>query len=248
MSDRPVLYLGDTALTGAGAYLAGLMTHWGWGYDYVPSDQPAQRSLFDADRQLIILSDYPASMIDTEAQQVLVEQVAQGTGLIMVGGWESFQGQGGDWAGTVVAEALPVQIATHDDRINCDQPAMVLEHQPHESITGLPWADRPPAVGGFNRVEPKPTSQVVLAVQRFDAARRAGRFEFTPGHTHPLLVVGQHSQGHTAALTTDIAPHWVGPLIDWGPDRVTAQAPGSHGVEVGNLYATFLKQLLGWVG
>ncbi len=37
------------------------------------------------------------------------------------------------------------------------------------------------------------------------------------------LVVGQHGRGRTAALATDVAPHWVGGLVDWG-DR--ARRPG----------------------
>ena len=39
MSDNHVLYLGDTALSGATAYLAGLMTAFGIGYDYLPGDE-----------------------------------------------------------------------------------------------------------------------------------------------------------------------------------------------------------------
>ena len=58
-----------------------------------------------------------------------------------------------------------------------------------------------------------------------------------------LLVTGR-----TAALATDIAPHWVGGLIDWGSVRVTAAAVGGWQCEVGAFYATFLRNLLSWTG
>ena len=38
MTDKPILYLGDLSLATAAGYLAGLMTMWDIGYDYVPSD------------------------------------------------------------------------------------------------------------------------------------------------------------------------------------------------------------------
>jgi hypothetical protein len=62
----------------------------------------------------------------------------------------------------------------------------------------------------------------------------------------PLLVVGRWGRGRVAALATDVAPHWVGGLVDWGAGRVAAQAPGAEAVEVGDLYARFVCQLMAW--
>jgi hypothetical protein len=72
--------------------------------------------------------------------------------------------------------------------------------------------------------------------------------------TDPMLVIGEHGSGRVACLATDAAPHWVGPLVDWGTDndppsgggRVACQAPGGNAVEVGVCYARFLTQLLTW--
>jgi hypothetical protein len=50
----------------------------------------------------------------------------------------------------------------------------------------------------------------------------------------PLLVTGQHGAGRVAAITTDVAPHWVGGFVDWGDARVAAQADGAPAIEVGN--------------
>jgi hypothetical protein len=48
-------------------------------------------------------------------------------------------------------------------------------------------------------------------------------------------------------LATDVAPHWVGGFVDWGDQRV-AQAVANDGIEVGNWYARFFRNLLVWTG
>jgi hypothetical protein len=247
MSDT-VLYLGDTALQGAAAYLAGMIHRWGWSFDYVPSDRAAAGELFDTVRPLFILSDYPASQLEPSLQARLVRGVADGAGLLMIGGWESYHGCGGGWQGTPVAAALPVDISRDDDRVNCDQPALVRSVCDHPITQDLPWASRPPCIGGFNRITAKTDSLTVLETQRFTASQTQGRFAFEPADCDPLLVVGRYGKGRVAALATDVAPHWVGGLVDWGPSRVVAQAPGAETIEVGDLYDRFFHQLLGWTG
>lgn len=243
-----ILYLGDTNLQDAAAYLAGLMHGWGWAFDYVPSHEPAPVELFDSPRALFIISDYPAARMDAAAQRKLIEQVAAGGGLIMIGGWESFHGLGGDWDGTIVGDALPVAIASEDDRMNCDQPVLVRCVTEHPAVSGLPWDTRPPVIGGFNRFIAKLDATVLLEAERFRARLFDGEFVFEQLDGHPLLVVGEFGRGRTAALATDVAPHWVGPLVDWGMPRVAALAPHANGVEVGGDYAKFLRQLLSWAG
>jgi hypothetical protein len=243
-----ILYLGDTHLRDAAAYLAGLMHGWGWGFDYVRSDESLPAERLDAPRALFLLSDYPAARMESAVQRRLLEQVAAGAGLIMLGGWESFHGLGGDWDGTPIGDALPVVIATEDDRMNCDQPVLVRCVAEHPAVSGLPWDVRPPVIGGFNRFVAKREATVLLETQRFTARIAGGAFVFEPLDRHPLLVIGALGCGRVAALATDVAPHWVGPLVDWGTPRVAVQAPDANGVEVGGDYATFLRQLLSWVG
>src|SRR4051812_3081919 len=115
MSSHPIVYLGDGSLSGPAGYLAGLMSLWKFGFDYVPSDVRADESLGRSLRKLFIVSDYPAKLLSTSLQKKIVEQVNAGAGLLMIGGWESFCGLGGDWAGTPVGNALPVDIETADD-------------------------------------------------------------------------------------------------------------------------------------
>jgi len=241
-----VLYMGDTSLQGAAAYLAGLIHHAGWACDYVPSHVPAEAALFDPPRSLFVLSDYPAARLSPPLQQRLLQAVDAGAGLMMLGGWESYHGCGGDWDQTAVAAALPVEISPVDDRVNCDQPALVRCLLDHPAVRDLPWDARPPCIGGFNRIRPKAEAQLILETQRFRAVRDGEEMRFELAGSDSLLVVGSYGRGRVAALATDVAPHWVGGLIDWGTGRVAAQAPGADAIEVGDLYAKFFCQLLAW--
>lgn len=247
MSQPQILYCGDTSLDGAAAYLAGLMTTWGWNFTYVSSDQPLSDAELTTEYNLVIFSDYPADQADASLQTQIVKRVEAGAGLLMIGGWESFHGLGGDWDGTPIADALPVEISSEDDRRNCDQPVFV---QPagisHPITDGLPWSERPPLIGGFNSFSPKPDSQTLLQSMRFEASFAGANPSLEPSSTAPMLVTGNHGAGRTAALATDVAPHWIGPMVDWGTERVTAGADGAGDVEVGNLYAAFFKNLLSW--
>jgi len=252
MTDKPILYLGDLSLATAAGYLTGLMTMWDVGYDYLPTDV-AVNGEASVPRNLFVISDYPAKRMPADVQETIIGRVKAGAGLLMIGGWESFHGFGGDWGNTKIADILPVDIDHNDHRINCDQPALVRCMKSHAIVDGLPWDERPPTVGGFNRITPKPDAQVLLEVQRFETRHEGtnGRsdWKFRPLDRHPLLVVGRHGQGRTAALATDIAPHWVGGLVDWGNDgRVCAEAPKSWQIEVGALYAKFINNLLTWTG
>jgi hypothetical protein len=244
----PVLYLGDTNLQTAAAYLAGLIHARGWPFDYVPSDRWASAELFESPRSLYILSDYPGARLDAVLQQRMLEHVRQGAGLLMIGGWESYHGVGGDWDASVVAESLPVEISSRDDRVHFDQPALLHCQSEHSILAGLPWRTRPPGIGGLNRFRPRSSATVLLEAQSFSVRADSGGFQFEPCGLDTVLAVGEYGRGRTAALATDVAPHWVGGLVDWGTARVSAQAPGAEAIEVGDCYARFFQQLLAWAG
>lgn len=242
-----ILYLGDTSLTTAAAYLAGVMHHAGLAFRYHPSDQPTTAADIPDDLHLVVLSDYMARMLEPAAHERIVQRVEVGMGLLMLGGWESFGGLGGDWAGTPVGDILPVHITAGDDRVNCPQPAMVRPVCDHPIVAGLPWHE-PPVIGGFNQFRAKEQGTVVLEVERYRVrAEGAGQpLVFEVRDRQPLLVVGEHGRGRVAALATDVAPHWVGGMVDWGDNRVTARAEGSIDIEVGSAYAKLFEQLLRW--
>jgi uncharacterized membrane protein len=101
-NETTVLYLGDTSLDTAASYLAGIMTHFNIGFDYIASDEPADRFLVDeAAYRLVILSDYPARNLKMSQMEQIAAWVRVGAGLLMIGGWESFQGSDGSYNGTL---------------------------------------------------------------------------------------------------------------------------------------------------
>lgn len=244
---RSVLYCGDTSLTTAASYLAGMMSLWDWDFDYLASDQPLTPEALRSEHDLFIFSDYPSQRATPEAQVAILERVNAGAGLVMLGGWESFHGLGGNWDGTIIGELLPVTISQQDDRANCDHPVFVRALSiEHPIVADLPWNNRPPLIGGFNRVTEKPDASVLLEAVHAAARQTGPTYELTVTGTDPLLVVAQQGAGRTAAFMSDIAPHWIGPMVDWGSSRVSARARNSEAIEVGNLYAQFFHQLLEW--
>lgn len=244
-----ILYCGDTELRGAASYLAGMIAHAGWTFDYVASDVPLTEAHLHSPHRLYLFSDYPAPQASTPLQQKIVQAVAAGAGLLMIGGWESFHGLGGDWDGTPIGNILPVEIGQSDDRVNSSAPLVMRPVAPHPITANLPWQQSTPAVGGMNRVTPKTNATTLLeAVELKLSLANDGNIQAQPGWKSPLLVTGTHQQGNVATFLSDAAPHWVGGFVDWGPKRVAAQAPSAPAVETGNWYAQFWQQLLRWVG
>ena len=129
--------------------------------------------------------------------KLIRDWTAEGGGLMMIGGYFSFQGIDGRarWRRTPVEEALPVQCLPYDDRIEAPEGiiAEVVERD-HPIVAGLDetW----PALLGANEVIAKPDAQVIARLP----AEQGG---------HPLLVVGHHGRGRTLAWTSDIGPHWL---------------------------------------
>jgi len=125
--------------------------------------------------------------------RLIAEYVENGGGLIMAGGYMSFQGINGAarYHDSPLAEVLPVEMTPYDDR--CERPEGVEPHAaaPHPITEGLPgtW----PHLLGYNRVKAKEEPGVeTLATVGEDA----------------LLVIGTHGGGRTIAWTSDIGPHW----------------------------------------
>lgn len=253
----PILYCGDTELTQAACYLAGVFHTQGWPFDYVPSAVPLTAAAASTPRKLIVFSDYPANRLSATAAQAIAAQVAAGAGLLMIGGWESFHGVGGDWDQSPLAELLPVEIRPTDDRVAFDQGAYLVPgpalHDLSPKFSRLPWVRRPPLIGGLNQVTPRPGSRVALWAMPQTAHWNGSSLEVVSLEPIPALVLSPPAdeqaatQGRVAVLTFDVAPHWVGGLVDWGLPRVTAHAPQSVAIEVGADYVTLLAELAQWV-
>ena len=115
-------------------------------------------------------------------------------------------------------------------------------------VDGIDFS-RPPTIAGYNAVTANDEAEVVLEVIRF--ATLAVRDVFSPitfdvKSRDPYLVVGSFGSGKTAALSSDLAPHWVGGFVDWGDERVRISHNGRE-VEVGDRYIQFISSLIGWL-
>ena len=217
-----ICYLGDDHLQGAAAYLAGILLHYGLAFDYVPSAESPPAEFASTPYAAYVISDYPAPRLGQAAMTHMAARVEQGAGLVMLGGWESFHGRLGEYHQSPLAAVLPVTMQSCDDRRNFAQPCLIEKVADHEILAGLPW-DQPPGIGGINAVTAKPEAETLLAaaVFRFHGLSRlqargengrgvvplsaAGRLPVPAGRA-PLLVVGRHGAGRTAALATDVRP------------------------------------------
>jgi uncharacterized membrane protein len=244
---KNILYLGDTALDQAACYLAGVMTHDHISFDYLPSNRKVSTELLQADYKAVILSDYPSANFTADQLKLLAGRVHTGLGLLMIGGWESYTGPNHEYTGTVLKDVLPVIMQPSDDRTNCSQPCLVEKVRDHAILGDLPFDQCPPGVGGFNKFQAKPEGNVVLNARRFKVWRETAEFKFKPSEEKiPLLVTGKFGEGRVACFASDVAPHWVGGLVDWGDGRVAAKAEGSIDIEVGSWYARFFANLVRW--
>jgi uncharacterized membrane protein len=118
--------------------------------------------------------------------------VLGGGGLVMAGGYLSFQGIYGAarYHRTAVEEVLPVTLSAVDDRVERPEgvrPKVVAKTHPITKGLESTW----PYLLGFNEVTPKPKSKVLAVVDDL-----------------PLLVTGSFGKGCSVAWTSDIGPHW----------------------------------------
>jgi uncharacterized membrane protein len=127
------------------------------------------------------------------------DYVSGGGGLVMIGGYMTFQGIEGkaQYAGTAVEEALPVAISRWDDRVEAPEGARARVVADHPIVAPLEsdW----PALLGYNRVAAKPGATTIATA-----------------NDDPLLVVGSFGRGRSVAFASDCGPHWAPPpFVEW---------------------------------
>jgi uncharacterized membrane protein len=164
------------------------------GYDVVILSDIGSNSL------LLSPDTFERSLSAPNRLALLRDWVASGGGLIMVGGYLTFQGiEGkGRYAGSAVEDALPVLISPFDDRVERPEGVapMVSAHD-HPLAAGLPrnW----PEILGYNRLTARPEAVTVA----------------TAGDD-PLLVGWDFGQGRSVAFASDCGPHWAPPaFVAW---------------------------------
>ena len=237
---KDILYCGDTSSKAAAAYLQGVLTHSGFSYQYINSDEKFLNSK-SAPAKLRILSDYPAKNISDAQREKIFEWINAGMSFWMIGGWESFHGLNGEYLGPW-SKLLPVTIKTKDDRVNSFQPYVFNPiNEKHAILKSLPW-NQAPSIGGFNSVTVKKGSELLMTAIPLKITNTKGKITSKQGKPVPMLVEGKFGKGKTLALMTDLAPHWIGGFVDWGNTRVKAQGKNANDVEVGHLYTKFITQ------
>ena len=188
----------------------------GWSVDYQPAhvaarEFPATASALAA-YDCVILSDVGANTLlihpDTFLRfkalpnrlEAVRDYVANGGGLVMVGGYMTFQGIEGKarYHDTPVEDALPVTIEAGDDRRETPQgatPSVALAGHPIVAGLQLRW----PQLLGYNRIAAKPGAAVVALVG-----------------ADPLIVAGAYGKGRGVAFASDCGPHWAPPsFVNW---------------------------------
>jgi uncharacterized membrane protein len=197
-------------------WLSAALATGGWSVTHLPNHQANEQfpatAVEMAAYDLIVLSDIGANTIllhpetftkSTVLPNRLLElrnYVANGGGLVMVGGYLTFQGieAKGNYAGSPIEAALPVTLQTSDDRVEMPQgvaPSVVAPD--HEIATGLPleW----PALLGYNRLTPRDDATVVATVG-----------------DDPLIAAWHFGEGRSVAFASDCGPHWAPPpFVEW---------------------------------
>ena len=197
-------------------WLQGALEAGGWEVEHLPNHLapevfPTTMAELDG-YSLVILSDigsnslllapdtFERSLSAPNRLALLRDWVAAGGGLIMIGGYLTFQGiEGkGRYAGSAVEEALPVLISPVDDRVERPEGVAPTVSVPnHPLVAGLPetW----PVILGYNRLTARPEAAAVAM---------AG--------DDPLLAGWEFGQGRAVAFASDCGPHWAPPaFVEW---------------------------------
>ncbi|WP_314138727.1 glutamine amidotransferase [Buttiauxella noackiae] len=133
------------------------------------------------------------------ALELIKEYVAQGGGLLMIGGYLSFTGieAKANYKNTVLAEVLPVEMLDCDDRVELPQGCQPVTTDNKHNITAqlTQW----PPLLGYNKLISKPESTALVEI-----------------NGDPLLVLGDYKNGRVACFASDCAPHWGSPqFMQW---------------------------------
>lgn len=235
---KRVLFLGEGELSGPARYLAGVLKHAHLPFDHRTDRAKLPKRWRQKRYDIAILSDYRYASWTPCARKWLTRQVSEeGMGLLMIGGWASFTGRVGAYAGTDVERLLPVRCIPGDDRVQKATGALFLPQGHH------PRKGSVPMVCGYHRAQPKPGTRVTHIFR--DLVYRNGRVALGP--SRPALVLGHAGRARTAAFLTDCAPHWAGGLVDWGDRTLITRVAAGVEVQIGNNYVRFFKELISWV-
>ncbi|MDZ7795731.1 MAG: glutamine amidotransferase [Candidatus Marinimicrobia bacterium] len=243
-SGKKILFCGDDDIDQAAVYLAAIIYAEDYDLDYLPSVLPFLPEISVQDYDLIILSDYPRVLITDQQMHSIRNYVLDGGSFLMIGGWESFYGRNGEYNNSPVEDILPVKLQEKDDRVNCAQGVLVLPGKEIDPLLKeLDW-EHPPLIGGYNAFTAGENSSEHLFGKkiRISGEEKNVRFQLSDERI-PLLVTANRGKGTSAALAFDLAPHWIGGMVDWGKRRKHIDMDRQF-IEVGDMYHRFVRSLL----
>jgi uncharacterized membrane protein len=201
-------FFSSTYYATGGDFLIGALSSGGIEVIHQPSHEAAKSFPLELNSlqvyDVVILSDIGANTLLLPPEvflegkrvpnrlELIKEYVGKGGGLVMAGGYLSFQGIYGSarYHRTPIEEVLPVSLLPVDDRIERPEgvnPRVTNKNHPITQGIGGEW----PYLLGFNEVIPKENAEVLAMVGE-----------------NPLLVTGSFSKGRSVAWTSDIGPHW----------------------------------------
>lgn len=207
-------------LSGSGSYANGAtyflaaLREAGFAVDHLPSERCETEFPTTAEAlaayDAVVLSDIGAlSLLYTPQTRagipgvnrlvLLRDWVEGGGGLVMAGGYLSYQGMGATarYRGTPLEECLPVEIGVGSDGLEAPEGIVPRVLGAGHPITRALPAELPPVLG-LNRVTARATPDCTLLV----GAHYRGK-------DHPLLVARRFGAGRSVAWTSDIGPHWM---------------------------------------
>lgn len=197
-------------------YIEKAMENAGYQLTYLTNHEAAEKFPFFMDEiekyDCIILSDIGADTLLVPPEtftfskkfpnrcQLIKDYVLQGGGLLMVGGYMTFSGIGGQgkWWATPVQDVLPVKLLPYDDRMeHCEgvQPAVIDRNHPVLRGINVDF----PFVLGYNKSIVNPEAELAATVC-----------------DDPFLAFENFDKGRSGIIATDCAPHWAPPeFCEW---------------------------------
>jgi uncharacterized membrane protein len=173
---------------------------------------------------VVVLGDVEAAVLSRAQLELLRKRVEGGGGLLTIGGYNAY-GPGG-YAGTPLAEALPVFIDAGDGQRESEaQLSFTPQGRVHPMLSGLSmfFTGRPrPTLRGLTRVRKEKPGAQVLVVADADGEERES----------PVLVAHRYGEGRAVAFTGDTT--WV-----WH------RTPGIGGED--GLFRRFWGQIVRWL-
>jgi len=206
--------------TGAGPFLDAIKNS-EFDVTFMPSHEAVSDLPYDREGldkwDIIMISDIgsnslllpPEVFIKSERRpnrlKLLRDWTHDGGGLMMVGGYLTFQGIDGRgrWRRTPVETALPVTCLPYDDRLEVPDgfKAKILANADHPILKDVP-ADWPYIIGA-NEIVARDGAEVIASLPEEEGG-------------HPLLVTGRYGKGRSIAWASDMAPHWLPPeFLAW---------------------------------